>query len=1116
MSRFAAGSSAVLLVGGFIGGFVRAGSPAPSDDRPTPQELEFFEAKVRPLLAERCFKCHGAAKSKSGLRLDSRATLLAGGERGAAAVPGNPDESLLVQAVRRAGELKMPPTGALDDAEVATLVEWVKLGLPWPEASKDAADGGAASSFTDEQRAFWSFQPVKDPSPPAVLDASWPRGDLDRFVLAALEARGLAPAPPADRRTLIRRATFDLTGLPPTPEEVAAFLADESPDAFARVVDRLLASPRYGERWARHWLDVVRYTDWFDARSLNPGAERADVAEAWRYRDWVVDAFNRDLPYAQFVVDQIAGDLLAEEGPQGFDPSRVIATGMLAIGNWGGGDSDKEKVLTDVVDDQVDVVGRAFLGLTVGCARCHDHKFDPIPTEDYYGLAGIFMSSHVLAEPGAKTEGSPVLRIALLSRAEQESRRRRELRIAELGKSIEASTVAAQRELARSLLPDTARYLAAVWDWTHGSSAPGAGAPAPGAAAPSLADFAERRGLHVFALRRWLDLLEPAGGRMLATPVRDLLGKHGLFAWKNEEETPSAVVNASDAAAAFLTVTLPPKCVAVHPSPRAGVAVVWESPITGSASLHVRIADADAVCGDGVDYAVERVHGPQADVLVAGTIASGGATDSQLERVAIQRGEQLRVVVRPKGGYECDTTVVELSIAEGEGEGDGIGARRSWSLTDEVLAAAARGELANPQPDRHGQPDVWSFRDLAPRAAVDPAIEGDAALPHWIEIVRSATAADRGELERLAPDFAAAVAPLIVELDDLKAHPPQPLEQAVGIQEGGVPNSAQAGIHDVQVHVRGRYDRLGDVVPRHFPRILAGEEQPPIPEGASGRLELARWITRPDHPLSARVIVNRVWQHHFDAGIVRTPGNFGNQGEPPTHPELLDWLARRFVESGGSVKALHRSILLSNAWQQSSAPAAAALEADPENRLLARATRRRLEAEELRDAMLAVAGELDDARGGPAVRDPATRRRTLYVMTVRSDRSSWRELFDAADPTASVDQRTTATVAPQALYLMNDAFVLARAEALARRILADDANGVSGANEAGGASGDRGRIARTYELLFARPPTDDEVEIGLAALARGETTADDADARLRSWSEYVQVLLWSNEWTFVD
>jgi hypothetical protein len=769
---------------------------APTSARADLTAEEFFEKEVRPLLVERCFSCHAQdkvkGKVKGGLKLTSREALLQGGDSGPAAVPGRPDESLLVQAIRYEDEPRMPPKEKLTGAEIATLVRWVEMGLPWPRAQAELPpternDGRIAAAATS----FWSFQPLQAGTPPPVTDPGWAEGPIDRYILAALEARGLKPGPPADRRTLIRRATFDLTGLPPTPAEVAAFMADDGPDyvAFARVVDRLLATSQYGERWGRHWLDVVRYADARDSRGLGAGG---DLTEAWRYRDWVVDAFNRDLPYDQFIINQIAGDVLPAPASDPINAGGLVATGLLAIGEWGIGDADKEKMMTDIADDQIDVVGRAFLGLTIACARCHDHKFDPIPTEDYYGLAGIFLSTHILPDPGVKTQGSPLLQTPLVPAPVVEAATRYQARVAEL----------------------------------------------------------ERR------------------------------------------------------------------------------------------------------------------------------------------------------------------------------------------LKSQIQTAGNAPEAAR-------------------RAAV--------------ELARN-------------------------ELQAFKSDPPAPVPRALAAREGGVPNSPHAGFHDARVHIRGNYRRLGPTVPRHFPQVLAGTHQPGIATG-SGRLDLARWIARPEHPLTARVMVNRIWQHHFGAGIVRTPSNFGALGARPSHPALLDFLALRLIASGWSIKALHREIMLSAAYRQSSQPSAETLRADPENQLFGRMNRRRLESEAIRDSLLAAAGRLDRKPGGPSTQDLASPRRTLYLMTIRSDRSSFGPLFDAADATAIVDQRTLSTVAPQALFLLNHPFVLDAAGTLARRLQSEAPRS------------DAERIAHTYALLFGRPPRPAELEIGRRLVADGDESA---------WTAYAQVLLCSNEMIYID
>ncbi len=759
---------------------------------------KFFEKEVRPILVERCHQCHGAiAKPKAKLRLTSRVNLLKGGESGPAVSPGKPAESLLIQAIRYNDTPKMPPKEKLKDREIDILSRWVQMGLPWPESkvSQPIAKAGSEYRITEEQRKFWSFQPVKDSVPPTVRDRSWPQSAIDQFILAQLEENGLKPAKSADKRTLIRRATFDLIGLPPAPEEIDAFLGDNSPHAFSRVVERLLNSPHYGERWGRHWLDLVRYTDSFDARIVNGPGSEMDITEAWRYRDWVVDAFNRNLPYDGFIIAQIAGDILASREP-GHEKD-ILATGLLAIGNWGGGDADKEKLLTDIVDDQIDVVGRSILGLTIGCARCHDHKFDPIPTADYYSLAGIFFSTHILPNVGPKTNGPPMLRIPLAPKEDVEKQDRFTARVAELDKEL--------------------------------------------------------------------------------------------------------------------------KSAAAQPAP---------SKLPKAAEPQSRLA----------------------------------------------------------------------------------------KLQDELAA--------------------------------------------------------------------------------MKKNAPPPLPFANGAQEGGVPDSPHAGIHDVRIHMRGSYARLSDLVPRRFPRIIAGENQSPITDG-SGRLQLAQWLTSPDHPLTARVMVNRIWQHHFGQGIVRSPSNFGKQGERATHPELLDYLAKRFVESGWSIKAMHRLIMLSAAYQQSSEPEPETIKKDPDNRLFGYMNRQRLEAEAIRDNLLAVAGRLDRTMGGKAVRDFRSPRRTLYQMTIRSDRSGFGPLFDVADSTEPVATRSVSTVAPQALFLLNHPFVMEQKSALGRLILA------------AGKADNKERIEKAYILLYARPPTEEEMLIGLDFLSREGSSP-------QAWEEFCEILLCANEFIYVD
>ncbi|WZO99999.1 PSD1 and planctomycete cytochrome C domain-containing protein [Isosphaeraceae bacterium EP7] len=1083
------------------------------------EDADFFELKVRPLLVKRCLECHGdAGKPKGGLRLSSRELILAGGDGGPAAVSGNPSESMLVEVLKYVDEPRMPPKEKLPDDEVAILTRWVADGMPWPDSGTPAAAAlvvakGGMTPITDEQRRFWSFLPVVDPAPPAVRNAAWPVSDVDRFVLARLEAAGLTPALAADKPTLIRRATFDLHGLPPTPEEVAAFLADTSPGAFGRLVDRLLASPRYGQRWGRHWLDVVRYADSRDSRGVG-GAD--DIGEAYRYRDWVVDAFNRDLPYDAFIVNQIAGDLLPSTTPGETNVDGLVATGLLTIGEWGTGDADKEKMLTDIVSDQIDVVSRGFLGLTIACARCHDHKFDPIPTADYYGLAGIFFSTRILPEPGAKTGGSPMLRTPIATKAQLAAAERYRARMAELTPQINAGRDAAFAAWAKGQLPATSSYVNAAWEFAQAS---------PNGPANSLPVFAAARGISPVALGRWLACLGLVGPtKMLDQVVTNMGGMPGVHAWSAPGGIPWVGVNTKAEAASIATYTLPPRSVDLHPAPRNPAAIRWRSPIQATLSLRGKLADGDPAGGDGVAWSIGLGRSGVLRNLARGDVANGGSQPIDLKKVDVKEGDVIELSVGPKAEYTCDTTAVTLVIEAVEPGGKST----TWDLAADLLSDLHAG---NPHSDGQGHVAVWSFVEV--EAGGINAVRPLADDPVWASWDAATQSDDPAKIEEAAdligrrvaesPAFAAAIASpagptwsdslgdlppterehlskLEAERNSLATNPPPPIPLALAAQDGGVPKSVYEGINDARIQVRGDYRRLGESVPRHFPRIAAGDVPPPELTG-SGRLELARWIARPENPLTARVMVNRIWQHHFGAGLVSTPGNFGKLGVPPTHPELLDHLASRFAAEGWSIKAMHRRIMLSKTYQQSTTSSGDGAKLDPANRLIGRMNRRRLESEALRDSLLAVSGKLDPSLGGPSIRDLNSFRRTLYLMTIRSDRSSYGPLFDAADSAAIIDTRTVSTVAPQALFLLNHPFVLARAHDLAARVMAE-------------AQDDEARIGRLYSLLFGRPADSEERQAGLNLLADARKAGSDAEAE--SWAAYAHVLLCTNEFVLID
>lgn len=1106
-----------------------AGNSGVSSARFSDDAIHFFESKVRPVLIEHCQSCHGPEKRKSNLRLDSREAILKGGDHGASVVPGDVAASQLVRAVGYEQELKMPPNSKLDQPLIDVLAEWVAMGAPWPAESAAAPTTAAGGIDIAKGREWWAFKPVAHVGPPTVNDESWVESPIDRFILAKLEASGIARAQPAEKRALIRRATFDLIGLPPTPEEVEAFLADDSPDAFAKVVDRLLASPHYGERWGRHWLDVVRYTDSFDSRA---GAT-TDPVNSWRYRDWVIGAFNRDMPYDQFVKYQIAGDVSPDpQDPDAkYNRDGTIATAMLAIGNWPQGDADKQKMVTDIVDDQIDVVSRGIMGVTMGCARCHDHKFDPFTMNDYYGLAGIFFSTHILPGPGQKTEGSPILHIPLMTPEAAAARDARTKREAELDAAIEQQSEALRQRVVPEMMKRTGEYLVAAWDAAQ------AQASNP---AFDVAAFAGGRGLNSDALSRWMDQLGLAPVRYMRNAVPNAQNLPGLFSWLGTNGIPSATINTSDQERVYSTITQPPRSVIVHPSPQTGVAVLWRSPIAGDVMLGASIADADPNCGNGVAWRIEHRAGAAATTIEQGEMDNAGSMDisPQTQPWTVAAGDSLLVVIEPRGEYSCDSTVVKIQITSAADPAT------TWRFTPDLMADPLQ---SNPHPDSMGNAGTWAFVDMGvPPAPADSPIaawmaasaSNDRAavelsareIQQTVSAVVDALAANENDIAKVpddgntrfykflvseqgpyfvdplslaAPEFAAdreKLAAVRKEFDGLRTQPLPEVDYTEGAQEGGTPNTEHEGIRDARIHKRGSYTQLGDAVPRGFPAVLVRDDAASPAITGSGRLQLADWVASADNPLTARVMVNRIWQHHFGDGIVRTPGNFGKQGAAPTHPELLDYLAAEFVKSGWSVKAMHRLMMLSSTYRQACTPSAPGI--DPDNLHFGRQNRRRLEAEPLRDAMLAVSGKLDLTVGGKAFPDIATPRRTVYFRTVRSDRTSYTMLFDAADPTAIVDKRTESTVAPQALFLINNPFVLDQARALAERVLGWDA------------ADDAARIAQVYPILYARPPRDEEIAIGLRVLEQAHANSHGDESR--AWQEYCQVLLCANEFTFID
>ncbi|HEY1190045.1 MAG TPA: PSD1 and planctomycete cytochrome C domain-containing protein [Gemmata sp.] len=967
-------------------------APALADD--------VFESSVRPLLVRHCIGCHGPEKQKGGLRLDSKAGWQTGGDSGPAIQPGKPDASILIKAVHgRGGLAQMPPKEKLTEHEIAALTKWVRDGAIDPRAGGPVKFGGTT---LEAAKKWWAFQPVKRPAVPKSAFTN----PVDAFIGSKLTERQLQLAPPADKRTLIRRATYDLTGLPPAPGEVEAFLKDESPDAFAKVVDRLLASPHYGERWGRHWLDLVRYADTAGENSDHP------LPHAWRYRNWVIDSFNRDQPYDEFLREQLAGDILAANGPPEKYAPRVIATGYLALARRFDHDSDKFMHLTH--EDGIDTLGKAFLGLTLGCARCHDHKYDAITARDYYALYGILESTK-FAFPGCEAKQQPRDLVPLLPPAEwdrvvkpyQEKLARLDAEIGGAGRAGTKQAQAAQVAFAknRNLLSQGEVPDGGAKTFGTNEIEVNAGEMVLLSITP-LKNHGADTTLLEFELaevggskRVWNVTSDLLGDSLAGNPhadghgnagvwwlfdarnqptllpehVRDVSGKPGLHAWRNGD-TPSVLVNSAPGEAS-VWAKLPGRSLFVHPAANGNVAVGWLSPITGKVTIKGRIRDAHPGGPDGVGWVLER--------------------------------------------FAVDVRKPFFAQAEAAG--------KVQTLTQE-----------------------------------------------------------RAELVKRAPKQ----------------------EVAFAVVEG------RAG--DAKLHLRGDPEKLGDVVPRRWLEVLGGA--PIANKATSGRLDLAGWVASKDNPLTARVMANRIWLHHFGQGLVKTPNDFGTRGTPPTHPELLDWLAAEFVKGNWSVKALHRAIMLSQTYQQDAAHRDAAAKRDPTNELYWRFERRRLSAEEMRDSLLAASGQLDRKPAGAHPFPPEaawgytqhvpfgtffeTDKRSAYLVQVRNRRHPFLGLFDGADPNATTPQRQTTTVPTQALYFLNDPFFHAQAEKLANRVLAEP---------------EADRVSALFRTTLQRAPTDRDRAFAAKFLARYKASlGNSAGADRAAWAALGRIVLASNEFLFVE
>jgi hypothetical protein len=1077
---------------------------------PTAQQVEFFEKKVRPVLVEHCGKCHIGEKIKGHLHLDSRANLLKGGDSGPAIVPGEPDKSLLIKAIRYTGELRMPPRTKLAAQQIDDLTEWVKMGAPWPDFRRDPKGSTLAKEFDlAERKKFWAWQPVKAAPPPS--GGAWVKTPLDSFILAKLQAAGLKPARPADRRTLIRRVYFDLIGLPPTPEELEAGLSDKSHDWYEKLVDRLLASPHYGERWARHWLDLVRFAETY-------GHEfDFEIPHAHEYRDYVIRAFNADVPYNQFVTEHIAGDLLAQprkHPTEGFNES-IIGTGFWYLGEAKHSPVDSRGDEADRIDNQLDVFGKTFLGLTIACARCHDHKFDAISTKDYYALVGYLESSrqqvaYIDASP-TREEAIGRMRDALAQArklAVSTTARTLTERSGSLGKYLMASRAGIAQDQVEAMALErwkTALWRSGIWKQEH-------------------------------FFYPWQMLANHQNEESFDAVRKAVLAQLKAQAGRVADAEKKAVVFADFARETFRDWFVTGEAFGTGPTRQPTPLLANDSSGTIKQMVAPGVAHSGLI-SDKLQGVLRSKTFVISKRKILYRVAGKGAQVNlildglQLIRDPIYGGLTFKV----DHGDAMTWKVMDVSMWQGQKAyieiiDDGPG----FVAVDKVLFGD--DSATPPTAPNYLLLQMLDDADLLTPELLSQRYQKLAldTLKRWRAGELGKEDADRFELlSMLVSNEAIATLPAEVakpseKLAELLAEHRKaeaallPPRRALAMTDGSPWNE--------KVHIRGNHKNLGEEVPRRFLEAMAGPDQPASADG-SGRLDLARRMTDPANPLLARVMVNRLWKHHFGEGIVRSVDNFGVLGELPTHPELLDWLATEFTQApppgGGtgaawSLKKMHRLMVLSSTYQMASKtddPKAAQI--DPENKLLHRMPIRRLEAEAIRDAMLAVSGRLDARQFGPGVMPFLTThmtgrgrptqsgpldgagRRSIYINVRRNFLTPMFLSFDYPIPFTSMGKRSVSNVPAQALILMNNPFVTQQAELWSKRVLAEPN---LTAEE---------RVTKLYITAFARPPEPSELAEAKKFLEEQGKQRGAPDHPL-AWADLCHVLFNVKEFIFIQ
>jgi len=906
--------------------------------------LDFFESKIRPILVANCYECHSVqaanrGKLKGGLLLDTKDGIRTGGDTGPAVVPGHVSESLLLKALRQE-DLEMPPKGKLSDEVIADFVRWIEMGAVDPRERSTKP----LKITTIDSSDHWAFQAPKKPKLPTVIDSRWGRSELDRFILHQLETRQLSPVPLASPEVLVRRIYFNLFGLPPTPQQVDEFLkssAEDHDSAIAKLVDSLLDSPHYGERWGRHWLDVARYAE---DQAHTFGVKKRENAH--QYRDWVIRMFNEDLPFDEFIKLQLAGDLMEGQSDDRF--RQFSGLGFLGLGAQYYKNSDKAQAEADELDDTIDTLTRGFMGLTVSCARCHDHKFDPIPTQDYYALAGIF-------------NGRQYTDIPLVAEDTVKAYNSEQQIIKELVETHNSSLKVMGKELGRQNLNQVSRYLQEGWRMTVLKS--------QGIQIPDE-EFAKKVGLHPHYARRFRDLLEKSRESDLLKRLPELEGWHQVEVNFQEKAT-------------LETLKVPEEIVAL---------------------------------ADHLQLLVERA-------------------EKVFSQIEIEQADQLAK------------------------------ARNAEDRLNQVMGKMEK------DPQRLLK-NIW-FDGHAPFFASE-----DDVYKNFLNQEQQ----EESDVKK-------------AEFEELRKNATPKYPAAPAIQGGG---------KAMQVYIRGNPANKGEWVARGTLQLLDDQPRPSDPEAAQNhsysRLDLAQAIASPRNPLTARVIVNRIWQWHFGKGLVASSSNFGLLGDRPTHPELLDWLTVNFMENGWSIKWLHREILNSTTYQLSSERHYKNEELDADNLFRWRFDRRRLDVEALRDALLAISGKLDPAMGGPTFElKSKNTRRTVYASISRHQLDGMLRIFDFPDANVSAASRTETTVPQQQLFVLNSDFIIEQAKAFAKRVTGEP-HDLSG------------QVNSAYHLAFGRPPSEDELELAEAYLGK----ENEKDDKLSRWEQYCQALLASNELMYLD